>query len=80
MKKVILEESKDVLIELLRICEPIFVKKNDKLCGMIIKAQFGKWLLALGGDVTSSFVGPHDTRESCIKDGSRFGYEFFIED
>jgi len=78
MKKVILERDEDVLLGMLGINEPIFAKKNGKLCGIIVQIANNQWVLSLGGCATST--GTHRTRELCMKDGLCCGYEFFIAD
>jgi hypothetical protein len=45
---------------------------------MIIKEEGNGWILRLGGE--RGATGFHKTREGCVKDCCRFGYEFFVEE
>ena len=56
---------------------PIFAKREGKLCGMVVKEYEG-WILKLGGFRGSN--GFHSELLDCLRDSLRFGYTYFVED
>ena len=60
---------------------PIFIKKDGKLCGMIIhsKDNFSSyWTMYIPCNDDNNKL--YSSREACIRDGLKEGYEFYIED
>ena len=61
---------------------PIFVKKDNKLCGMVVYNQHGRrkyqgWSVKIGA--MSGAYGIWSSLKSCMEAGTRNGYEFFVE-
>ena len=57
---------------------PIFVKKDGKLCGMVIRNNNDYWYIyCSSGNKDYKF---YTSLEKCIYDGTEEGYEFYIED
>lgn len=79
MLKVILLKPENV-IKLSEIKDdvPIFVKKNKKIKGMVIKEPGLGWQIKVGG--TLGVYNHHETRRECIEVGEKNGYEFFVEE
>ena len=78
MREVILDPSeREVHLEDLRTCQPIFAKRHGKLEGVVLQER-GKWILRLGGASASN--GWHDTLRECIQTNYKYGYTFFVEE
>lgn len=78
MKKIVLEKEEQTIVRFDTVSEntPIFAKKNNVLCGMLVKETKG-WILKLGG--VNGAYGHHCSLKLCIVRGmSSFGYEFFV--
>jgi hypothetical protein len=77
MRKIITETVNISTIKLQNVGEytAIFVKKKDKLCGMIVKEKKG-WIVRIGGD--HGAYGHFDSLTNCILAGKDYGYEFYI--
>lgn len=77
MKKVIIEEQDSDTINLADISEitPIFAKKGDKFCGMVVKEEEKGWILRLGG--SGGCCGWHKTRWELLESATTYGYKFF---
>lgn len=79
MKKVIIKKSSSEIEEhLLYEKEPIFAKRDGKLCGMVVKEREKGWILRIGGQ--NGVSGYHPTRKDCMIDAEEYRYEFFVED
>ena len=80
MKKILLTEQSDektVPFRDVNQYEPIFVKFNNRLAGMVVKEDRG-WIIRLGGATGST--GHHKSLLECLQRSVRFGYEYYIED
>ena len=55
---------------------PVFAKKDDILCGMVVK-EGGGWIIRVGGAYGAN--GHHATRGQCITAGMSFGYKFYTK-
>ena len=77
-KKVIIKENKqEIDLDDVRERMPIFVEKQGKLAGMLVKEGRG-WILRTGG--ANGVTGYHETRRACIQSALNYDYVFFIED
>lgn len=52
--------------------EPIFVKLNGRLVGMIVEESYG-WILRYEA------TGHHKTREECLANLTHLGYSFYVD-
>lgn len=78
MKKVILDHLfTSVYLNDIAESTPIFVKKDEKLIGMMVHEPSG-WIVRVGGtgDANGHFECRRELMETCITD---FKYEFFVE-
>lgn len=57
---------------------PIFVKKEGKLIGMVIRDEIHGWIIKLGGKLGAT--GYYSSREDCLQHGARYDYQYFVED
>lgn len=80
MKKVIMgkEEPKEIVLDNIDECVPIFAKRKGKLIGMIIYEKSLGWILNIGANLGA--IEYHKTRKECLDSCIKYGYEFFIED
>ena len=78
MKKIIIEkENADTInFSLLDKSTPIFAKKDNVLCGMIVQEPGKGWILRLGG--SSGATGFYVTLRDCLSSCDRYEYEFYI--
>lgn len=57
---------------------PIFVKKDNKMIGMVVAERDG-WIVKTGGEFGA--YGHFNSRNQCIEHGTiHYRYEFFMED
>lgn len=79
MKKIIIENPQAEYIHLNDVSygTPIFVKKDGKLKGMVIKDDSG-WIISLGADYGA--LGYSDERADCLRKGLKYNYEYYVED
>lgn len=77
MKEVIINKKKEKTIDFIDIDDnaPIFAKRNDKLCGMLVKEDKG-WVLKIGKAREAS--GHFEALIVCIKSCTSCGYTFFV--
>ena len=76
MKKIIMQEQQEkILFRKIDSYKPIFAKKNNLLCGMIVKEEKG-WILRLGGN--SGATGYYNTLIECMEYCIKLGYEFYV--
>ena len=78
MKKVILNHLfTSVFLNDIAESTPIFVKKDEKLIGMVVHEPPG-WIVRIGGtgDANGYFEYRRELMEACVAD---FKYEFFVE-
>jgi len=81
MRKILLTKQSDektVLFCDVNQYDPIFVKCNNRLAGMVVKEDRG-WIIRLGGDNTGS-AGFHKSLLGCLQSAVDHKYEYYIED
>ena len=78
MKKIVFTEDSGI-INFNRVNRhmPIFAREHGQLVGMIVKEEKG-WITRIGG--SQGATGWHGELGECIKDGLKWGYEYFIEE
>ena len=77
MKEIILEESNNTIkFEDVNRENPIFIKKDGKLVGMVILENNG-WIIKVGGAIQLSRY--HDDLHSCLRQGVESGFTFHVE-
>lgn len=77
MKKILLKEDEKTTIRFEHVSYddvPIFIKKDDKLVGMVVKDNNG-WILKFGGNNASAWQASLD---KLLNNASRDGYTFHI--
>ncbi len=79
MKEIILNPPKSNAIELIDVDEnkPIFVKKDNRLVGMIVH-EFVGWAIHLGWGIGS--IGHYNELKNCLRAGKNQGYTYHIEE
>jgi len=77
MKKIIFEETDQILFKDVNEERPIFARKIGctELCGMIVKEP-GGWILRTGSDFGAA--GFHNTLKECLTFCINLSYEFII--
>ena len=79
MKKVYIPEQMDgeeqINLDDVGIYTPVFVKKDGKLVGMVVRNGY-EWIIKLGGGVCAT--GYHENRLDCILSSLKHGYEFYV--
>ena len=78
MQRIILrnEDEETVVLDRVPESKPIFMKKEGKFVGMLVKEEEG-WIIRVGS--TSGYSGHHSSRLNCMKDTEDNGYTFHIE-
>lgn len=79
MKQISFEVPKEKIpLSDVHVGTPIFVKKNEKLVGMVVKESCG-WIIRFGG--MTSATGYWDNRNDMLRDAyQNCDYTFFVED
>ncbi len=77
MKNIIFEDKveNEIYLDKVNRWSPIFAKKGDKLCGMVIQ-EGDSWILKIGS--TSGATGYHDSLKACLESCLVYGYQFFV--
>ena len=78
MKKIIIDKDNVDTIQYSQIDDtlPIFAKKDNVLCGMIVQEPGKGWILRLGG--SSGATGFYGSLRECLSSCDRYEYEFYI--